>query len=53
MLDAMLQSGHGQTPVLIVNAKQSESDVHIHNPILVADELNLCTLANHPWQVLI
>lgn len=49
MLNAMLQSGHVQTPILVVNITQSNSS--IHSPIVVADKLELCKLAHHPWQV--
>lgn len=51
MLDAMLQSSREHTPVLVVNAIRSTGSTDIHMPVLVADKLRLCKLANHPWQV--
>lgn len=44
----MLQSGESQTPLLVVSVVHSD-DV-VHSPVQVADKLELCQLAHHPWQ---
>ena len=51
MLDAMLQSGRKNTPVLVVNVLSSEGDMDMHAPVVVADKLHMCKFSNHPWQV--
>lgn len=51
MLDAMLQSGQEHTPVLVVSTATAEDTAIHHTPVEVADNLELCKLANHPWQV--
>lgn len=45
----MLHSGREHTPVLVVSTTSETAAVH--SPVAVADQLELCKLANHPWQV--
>lgn len=52
MLTAMLHSGQQHTPVLVVSAtSKTTAAAAVLSPVAVADQLQLCKLANHPWQV--
>ena len=50
VLDAMLQSGREHTPILVANSVQNVTQT-VYQPVVVANALKLCRLANHPWQV--
>lgn len=52
MLNAMLHSSNSESPLLVLAAHVKEDVSLIQSPVCVAENLNLCSLPHHPWQVI-